>query len=110
MKQVTNENVAEYITAIDLDYAEWCNDADIKFTQTEKTIVQDGRNYIKIVRKMSNGQNTVHSFIVKKATKKFAVGEILAAASWKAPAVNFARGTVFDSETWKGRLRWTGIL
>jgi len=32
------------------------------------------------------------------------------AASWKAPATNFARGTIFDAETWTGRLRWTGIM
>jgi hypothetical protein len=50
----------------------------------------------------------VHSFIVNKAGK-FAIGDVLKAATWKAPATNFKRATVADKNSWVGRLTWTGI-
>tara|TARA_S200002703_G_C3678146_1_gene208278 strand:- start:236 stop:568 length:333 start_codon:yes stop_codon:yes gene_type:complete len=110
MKQVTTENINDYIDYIMDDYVDWCGKAQIGSKQMSETkfSAEEGRNYIKIVR--CNGQRSVHSFIVKNATKKFGVGEILMAASWKAPATNFARGTIFDAETWTGRIRWSGIM
>ena len=38
-----------------------------------KYFAEEGRNYIKIVHDKSYAQKSVHSFIVKKATKKFGV-------------------------------------
>lgn len=61
-----------------------------------------GPKYIKIVK-----DGSVHSFIVNKAGK-FPLGAVLKAASWKAPATNFARANLLDRETWKGRIAWTG--
>ena len=112
MKQVTIENINDYIDYIMDDYVDWCGKANIGSTQMSETkyFAEEGRDYIKIVHKKMGGQSSVHSFIVKNATKKFGVGDILMAASWKAPATNFARGTIFDAETWTGRLRWTGIM
>ena len=112
MKQGTTELVTDYIDAIMDDYVDWCGQAKISSNQMKDTkyFAEEGRNYIKIVHDKSYGQKSVHSFIVKKATKKFGVGDILMAASWKAPATNFSRATLFDRETWKGRLRWTGIM
>lgn len=64
---------------------------------------EEGNKYIKVVS-LSWGSRTVHSFIEKKT------GAIWKAASWKAPAKNFARGNVFDSKGYLPRLSWTGIV
>ena len=60
-----------------------------------------GSKYIKVITGSS-----VHSFIVRNKTDKFKPGDILKAASWKAPAKNFARGNIFDKTF--DRIRWTG--
>ena len=65
--------------------------------------IEEGRNYIKLV---ANG--SVKGFVVKKATKGFVVGDMLMAASYKAPATNFSRGNALLGEF--DRVRWTGIL
>lgn len=64
-----------------------------------------GKKYIKILRKGS-----VHSFVVLTDTPKFKRGAVLMAASFAAPATNFARADVFNSATWPGRVRWTGVI
>jgi hypothetical protein len=49
-----------------------------------------------------------HSFIVNTDTdKKFSYGDILKAASWKAPSRNFARGNIFVNED-LSNIAWTG--
>lgn len=116
-KQVTKKHVDAYIDYIMNDYQRWCGDAEITGTQREETnwIAEEGRNYIKIVHCRGKdhagreGQRSVHSFIVKKATKKFVEGDVLMAASWKAPATNFARATVFDTDSFTNRIRWSGV-
>jgi len=61
-----------------------------------------GQKFIKVV---NNGG--VKAFIVKKDDGKFLMGDILKAASWKAPAKNSARGNVL---TGNYRIQWTGPL
>jgi hypothetical protein len=110
--QVTQKHVDAYIDHIMNDYQEWCDRAEIKGTQRDEThwVAEEGRNYIKIIHcRGEEGQKSVHSFIVKKATKKFVEGDVLMAASWKAPATNFARATVFDTNSFANRIRWAGI-
>ena len=60
-----------------------------------------GSKYIKVI---SNG--SVSAFIVNtKNDKKFRYGDILNAASWKAPARNAARGNVLEGNY---NINWTG--
>lgn len=77
-------------------YAKYC----------ETLTVEEGRNYIKVITDRS-----VAGFICKKDNPKkgFVVGDMLKAASWAAPATNFARGNVFN-EADANKVRWTGIL
>jgi hypothetical protein len=63
----------------------------------------EGSKYVKVVS-ISWGSRSVHSFVEKKT------GDIWRAASWKAPARNFARGNVFDENTYKNRTTWTGVV
>lgn len=96
---VTEAQMTSYLAAIASDYATWTNNccsddpahaaAQIaKFKQDLK--YTDGKKYIKVVRTGCG----VHSFIVKEDGVKFKRGDILKAASWAAPALNFARGNV----------------
>jgi hypothetical protein len=63
-----------------------------------------GRTYIKVIF-----DGMAHSFIVIKPTKEgFQVGDILMAASFKAPATNFARGSVLTGTL--DRVRWAGVV
>lgn len=111
MNQVTSEHINDYLDFIMDDYVEWCGQAKIGSTQISETkfYAEEGRKYIKIVHEKMGGQRSVHSFIVKEATKKFVEGDVLMAKSWNAPATNFARATVFDTDSFKGRIRWSGI-
>lgn len=83
----------------DADKIEYAKNAIQKFEN--ELVVKPGNKYAKVLIATS-----VHSFIVIKATKGFAVGDILKAASWKAPATNFARGSIQKGDF--SNVRWTG--
>ena len=71
--------------------------------------VTEGSRYYKIISN-KGGQRSVAGFVVKEGHPKFKEGDLLMAASWNAPAKNFARGNVFDEESFKtGSVHWTGI-
>ena len=76
---------------------------------------EDGRAYIRLVSDNGN-QRSVRGFILKKLTpavinanKGFRVGDLLKAAGWNAPAMNFPRGNVFDENFETMKIEWTGI-
>jgi hypothetical protein len=62
------------------------------------------RKFIKVI---TGPQTGVHSFIMLADDGKFKRGDILKAASWRAPAKNFARGNVLKPLS---NVRWTGAL
>ena len=88
-----------------LIYSDRCLDGNLDYMEDFE--VEEGRNYIKLIRSRRSGGRSVCGFIVKKDTKKFKRGDMLKSAGWSAPATNFARGNVFDDLP--ERVRWTGI-
>jgi hypothetical protein len=65
----------------------------------------EGKKYIKILKKLGN-QTMVWGFIVNvDDDKKFRKGDILMAAGFNAPARNKPRGNILDGEY---TIRWTG--
>lgn len=86
------------------NYVDWCGAAGISDIGQFGVEFEPGSKYVKVVKISSGGSRSVHSFVEKET------GAIWKAASWKAPAKNFARGNVFDAGTYLNRLQWTGIL
>ena len=70
--------------------------------------IKKGSKYIKIM-----GRSGVWGFVVNtKNDKKFKYGDLLKAASWKAPARNFIRGNVIEDtldDLRSGPITWAGI-
>jgi hypothetical protein len=100
------KNLEAYLDAIKADYAKWLGtDTDIRIEMirqfNESLRVIDGNKYLKVVK---NG--SVHSFICKRDMGKFTTGDVLKAASWAAPARNFARANLFQGDF--SKVRWTG--
>jgi hypothetical protein len=55
-------------------------------------------------------QRYAHSFIVLRDTNRFKRGDILKAASWLKPALNYARGNVFTQSSYESRVTWSGVV
>lgn len=108
-----NTLVSQYLEAIKADYVAWgARDSmdEIQARIRAQMVaefnsslgVEWGTKYLKIVAK-----GGVHSFIVIKQDSKFAMGDVLKAASWAAPARNFARGNLFAGTV---KPTWTGVV
>lgn len=63
--------------------------------------VKRGSKYTKIIK-----GGSVWGFVVNEDSDRFKAGDILKAASWAAPALNQARGNIFDGY----QIEWTGPL
>jgi hypothetical protein len=72
------------------------------FDLEENYEVKEGRKYIKIIR-----NNSVSVFISKVDFKHFKKGDVLKPANWNTPALNRARGNVFDQGY---PINWTGAV
>ena len=92
------------------DYRQWSGYRDPQYVEYKDSLeVTEGSRYYKIISNRS-GQRTVQGFVVKAGHKKFKEGDLLKAATWAAPATNFARGNIFDNDTLtRDNIRWTGI-
>lgn len=104
--------ITQYLDHIRADYEAWGKPdlsdpikAQVRREMIERFStclgVERGSKYLKVV---SDGG--VHSFVVIKADGKFAVGDILKAASWATPARNFKRGNILTGD-WSN-ITWTG--
>ena len=51
-----------------------------------------GPRYVRVVTVIHNGQRSCHSFVDRKN------GDILKCGSWKAPAPNGRRGSIYDGD------------
>jgi hypothetical protein len=105
MDAFTAIQINAYLDHIRKDYAGWGEQSEIRkqMIQEFNTSIraEEGRKFIKVIT-----GHSVHSFIVKEDMGRFKRGDILKAASWAAPAKNFARGNILLG-TWAA-VRWTG--
>ena len=97
------EEIKNLIIAIGDDYARWASRAfEANFSKIndfrDSIEVKEGSKYIKITT-----GNNVWGF-VNKGNPDFEVGDILKAANWRAPALNKARGNIFENY----HVAWTG--
>ena len=90
------EGIANIIDAMKRDYAQE------GFDMPENYEVKEGKKYIKIIRNSS-----VSAFISKVDFKHFKKGDVLKPANWNTPALNRARGNVFEQGY---PMNWTGPL
>lgn len=104
------EHLMAYKTFIEANYDLMPHTGDVADQRYKFSIeFEPGKKFIKVVHLSYGGNRAVHSFIVNvKNDPKFKYGDILKAASWKAPAKNFARGNIFNPETYQNH-RWSGI-
>jgi hypothetical protein len=107
--------IQRYITAIKADYAGWHRPHGNDLIRDEMVREFDAgvsyevsRKFVKVITGQASGNTSVHSFIVLADDGKFKRGDILKAASWKAPAKNFARGNVLADNL--KNVRWTGAF
>jgi O-glycosyl hydrolase len=103
--------VLKYIAHIKADYAGWGERSAIRETMIKEfdagISYEIHRKFIKVITGQAGGNTSVHSFITLNDDGKFKRGDILMAASWKAPAKNFARGNVLTGK-FERRVSWTG--
>lgn len=90
--EFTEAHLEAYAKHLKDDYEAWTTDG-----RTIGVEFEPGMKYTKVI--LNTGGRSAHSFIDAK-------GDIWKAASWKAPAKNFTRGSIvlgaFKNITWAG--------
>ncbi len=100
-----NTAVKDLMNNIVTDYRDWQGRTEYGPMQEmidhfEETLTTNaGRKYLKIV-----ADRSVWGFVVKEDGPKFKKGDILLAASFNSPALNKARGNIFEGY----EVKWTG--
>ena len=102
------QNIDSYISHIKAQYAAFYNgrmdDIAKRMIAEFEVTYEPGNKYLKVIT--GRDSRSVHSFVCMKDNGKFKKGDILKAASWAAPAKNFARGNViagnFENISWTG--------
>ena len=90
-------NAAERSEGLDKEYYQGqINEYAEKFVINTR-----GSKYVKLIN-----DRAVWGFVVKKDSDKFKRGDILMAAGWSAPALNKARGNIFEEYS----VAWTGPM
>ena len=109
-----NEAMDAYLDHIRANYKSWrsnsylSQDTEDEFIREfcDGLVIEPGSKYLKVVSGRAGSGRSVHSFVCLKDSGKFKKGDILKAASWAAPARNFARGNVLEGNF--GSVTWTG--
>jgi len=115
-RETMQEQLNGLIQAIKDDYMKWTSRNGTKeLTEVNQKMIaefnssitlKEGQKYIKVI-----SGSSVWGFIAKddfnKGSKCFNKGDILKAAGWQAPALNAARGNIFDDDY---TIQWTGPL
>lgn len=111
MKQTFSK---EFQSALDVymqhlvdDYKAWQKRGKYAGDENMLVTIEPGSKFVKIVHSTYN-QRSVHSFVALPASK-WAEGDILKPAGWKAPAQNFIRGNIFKPDSYKTRASWSGV-
>lgn len=94
--------IDQYLAACEADYTRTSRHShrQIRF------ILDPGRKFIRIWRQFDGeSQRSCHAFVVLMHPK-FRCGDLLKPATWKAPAMNAARGNVLEPSSY--RAQWTG--
>lgn len=88
--EMVDERLAEWLGEAQQMMHDYYHRVDMP-NQVPELYIAGGRKYIKIGRRQW-GSSSVWCFIRAQD------GAILKAASWKAPALNFTRGSIFDQK------------
>lgn len=96
-----DELMQKYAEHLVNDYVQWGGKGEWKVE------FEPGSRYTRVITVSHGSHRSAHSFIVNKDFDDWKQGDILKAASWKAPARNFARGNLNDPNSYT-HIRWAG--
>jgi len=104
------QSLDAYAKHLVADYNRWSKSPSM-VSGVHRVEFEKGSKYVKVVHSTSwngsPGQRSVHSFVVlSRKDGQFKFGDILKAASWKAPAKNFKRGNVLKGDF--AGISWAG--
>ena len=107
-----DEGIKNMMNTAKMDYEMWSMRSDkgilSDYSKREidewdsKVKVMQGKKFIKVIK-----ENGVFAFVMKEDSGRFKKGDVLKPASWRAPALNQARGNVLRGNY---PIEWTGPL